>query len=180
MPKILNNVREDILKVARDTLINSKYAKISMREIAVKCGIGTGTMYNYFKSKQEIITCILNSDWATMIRRMENSNKTNQDSIKKLEFIFIELSFFMNHTHNIWNKNLFDELDVDQLSKAKERRKFSNIQLSNIILGAINDSISYKKDDFLCDILAGLFLSFVNKSDVDFAKLRPYIIKLLV
>lgn len=179
MPKILNNVREDILKVARDTLINSGYSKISMREIAVKCGIGTGTMYNYFKSKQEIITCILNSDWATMIRRMENSNKTNHESINKLEFIFTELSFFMNHTHNIWNENLFDELDVTQLCKAKERREVSSIQLSNIVLEAINKNICYEKDDFLSDLLTGLFLSFANKSDIEFEKLKPYIIKLL-
>lgn len=179
MPKILNNVREDILKVARDTLVTSGYAKISMREIASVCGIGTGTLYNYFKSKQEIIACILSSDWDMMIRRMENSNKINQEPIKKLEFIFTELAFFMNHTHNIWNENLIDELDMSELCTVKERKKTLNIQLSNIISGALKSNIAYENQDFLCELLAGLFLSFANEPDVCFEKIKPYIIKLL-
>ena len=179
MPKILNNVREDILKIARDTLINSGYSKISVREIAVKCGIATGTLYNYFQSKQEIITCILNSDWDTMTRRMENSNKINNNSIQKLEFIFVELSFFMNHTHNIWYKNYLDKFDINQLYKMKERKKILSIQLSNLISDALNNNISYIKDDILCELLAGLFLFFANESTINFEKFKPYIIKLL-
>lgn len=178
MPKILNNVREDILKVARDTLINSGYAKISIREIAVKCGIGTGTLYNYFKSKQEIISCILNSDWDTMTRRIENSNKIDQDSIKKLEFIFAELNFFMNHTHNIWYKNYIDELDINQLYKMKERKKLLNSQLSDLISNALKSKTSYVKDDILCELLSGIFLFFANESGINFEKFKPYIIKL--
>lgn len=179
MPKVLSNVREDILKVTRDTLVKSGYSKISMREIAEKCGIGTGTLYNYFKSKQEIIAYILISDWDIMIRKISQSNKSCETSLKKLEFIFTELKYFMNNTHNIWNENFFDELDTSELVKVTERKKLLMVQISDAISGAMEGDESYKKDDLLCEILAGLFISFVNVSNVGFEDLRPYIIKLL-
>lgn len=178
MPKVLTNVKEDILKIARDTLINSGYDKISMRDIANQCGIATGTLYNYFKSKQEIIGCIISSDWDTMLRRLENSNKSDDESIIKLERIFNELTFFMNNTHNIWYENFIDTLDSMEICHVKDRRKILKNQLSKIIFGAIEE-IKPVENVFLCNVLTTLFISFANDSNVCFQDLKPHVIKLL-
>ena len=71
-----NQKKRDILTSAK-TLFNEKgLHKTKMEEIAVKAGVGKGTLYEYFKSKQDIFdeTCIEN---VTLMREgiEEISNK---------------------------------------------------------------------------------------------------------
>jgi AcrR family transcriptional regulator len=46
--------REAILDVARDVFLEEGYAAASMATIAAKLGGSKGTLYNYFKSKEEL------------------------------------------------------------------------------------------------------------------------------
>ena len=57
-----NQKRKDILTSAK-TLFNEKgFHNTKMEEIAVRAGVGKGTLYEYFKSKQDIFdeSCIAN------------------------------------------------------------------------------------------------------------------------
>ena len=46
--------RKAILEVARDVFLNQGYAAASMSEIASRVGGSKGTLYNYFRSKEEL------------------------------------------------------------------------------------------------------------------------------
>jgi AcrR family transcriptional regulator len=46
--------REKILDVARDIFLNEGYAASSMSNIAARLGGSKGTLYNYFRSKEEL------------------------------------------------------------------------------------------------------------------------------
>lgn len=46
--------RRAILAVARDVFVSQGYAATSMSEIAAKVGGSKGTLYNYFRSKEEL------------------------------------------------------------------------------------------------------------------------------
>jgi AcrR family transcriptional regulator len=46
--------RKAILEVARDVFLNQGYAAASMSEIAARVGGSKGTLYNYFRSKEEL------------------------------------------------------------------------------------------------------------------------------
>lgn len=180
MPKVLSNVKEDILKVVRDMLLQNDYSQLSVREIASRCGIGTGTLYNYFKSKQEIIASIITSDWNTIMRKIDHSNNTSLNYINKLEFIFNELYSFMNVIHNVWYEDFLYELDLTKVNKIKEKRKILMSQLSNKISEAITNSSPSDEVTFLSDMIARLFISYADEKKSDFENFKPYIIKLLV
>jgi AcrR family transcriptional regulator len=79
MPKNLQNVREDILGVTRAMIAESGYADLNIRNIAVKCGIGTGTFYNYFSSKQEVVAAIVMHEWELTLRKMDKGVKMQAD-----------------------------------------------------------------------------------------------------
>ena len=51
MPKIIENVREMLLHEARRQAEAYGYSSVTVRSVAKECGIGTGTVYNYFPSK---------------------------------------------------------------------------------------------------------------------------------
>lgn len=59
MQRQKDDVRNRILEVAKVTFLEKGYLKASMRSIAELSGVGVGNIYNYFKSKDELLQCIL-------------------------------------------------------------------------------------------------------------------------
>ncbi|MFQ6113070.1 MAG: TetR/AcrR family transcriptional regulator [bacterium] len=51
--------REQILNAARKVFSERGFEKATLDEIAVAAEFGKGTIYNYFKSKEELFTCII-------------------------------------------------------------------------------------------------------------------------
>lgn len=54
MQILKENIRDRILKVARQQFEQKGYSKTSMREIADLVGIGVGNIYNYFTNKDDL------------------------------------------------------------------------------------------------------------------------------
>lgn len=63
MPKIIEGAREKIIQVARQRLFKNGYLHMSLREVAKESGIATGTIYNYFPSKEALVACLMMEDW---------------------------------------------------------------------------------------------------------------------
>src|SRR5882757_6223376 len=53
-PRRRDERRDHILDVARDAFLSTGYADTSMSAIAARLGGSKGTLYNYFKSKDEL------------------------------------------------------------------------------------------------------------------------------
>ena len=51
--------REAILKIAKDVFLDEGYAAASMSTIAARLGGSKGTLYNYFKSKDELFAAYI-------------------------------------------------------------------------------------------------------------------------
>ena len=70
MPKIIDTVRDKAIQETRRILSASKYTTFTMREIAAACKIATGTMYNYFPSKEYLVGCVVLEDWRAVYTEM--------------------------------------------------------------------------------------------------------------
>lgn len=71
MPKIIEGAREKILTNAKRRLFEKGYLHLSLREVARESGIATGTIYNYFANKDELIATIMLEDWLTTLEKMD-------------------------------------------------------------------------------------------------------------
>lgn len=58
--------RDAILDVARDCFLAEGYASASMSSIAARLGGSKGTLYNYFKSKDELFAAVMQRQCARM------------------------------------------------------------------------------------------------------------------
>ena len=63
MPKIIDNLEENILSAARRLVAEHGYAAVTMRAVAKECGIAVGTFYNYYPSKDAMLAACLLHDW---------------------------------------------------------------------------------------------------------------------
>lgn len=71
MPKIIENVRERVLEEARKQVMGPGYSSMTIRSLAKTLGIATGTIYNYFPSKQMIVATFMASEWMTTINKIK-------------------------------------------------------------------------------------------------------------
>lgn len=179
LPKTLINIREDILMVTRKLLSEEGYDKLNMRTIASKCGIATGTLYNYYRSKQQIVEEILRSEWNMMLRRIEQGAKTDVKLIDKLEIIYTELCVLMNNVHNVWFGISNLNVSYNEFSGMKGHKGVLLKSLSDKILDLIRNSAKDRDYEFLSDVMCKMFVIYAYQGDVEFIKLLPVIESLL-
>ena len=63
MPKIIHNLEQKLIEEAKAQVIANGYGAVTIRSVAKACGVGVGTVYNYFSSKDELLASYLLTDW---------------------------------------------------------------------------------------------------------------------
>jgi AcrR family transcriptional regulator len=78
---------QEILDATARLIAKKGISNISMDEIALEAGFGKGTLYNYFKSKQDLIWCLINHLFDEYKHMVEESLNSRQPFRAKLKTI---------------------------------------------------------------------------------------------
>lgn len=73
MPKILENIRENLLNEAQKQVLEQGYSAMTIRSVASACGVGVGTVYNYFPSKDMLVASFMLEDWQKSMKEFQAS-----------------------------------------------------------------------------------------------------------
>ena len=95
MPKIIENLREKIIQEAKDQITIKGYESVTIRNIAKGCGIGLGTFYNYFKSKDMLIAAFLFEDWKERFDKLTEKHQNESDPMVVVRALYDEVSDFI-------------------------------------------------------------------------------------
>lgn len=71
MPKIIENLAARLMQEARHQIEESGYSAMTIRSVAKGCGVGVGTVYNYFSSKEALVAMHLLEDWKQCVHIVE-------------------------------------------------------------------------------------------------------------
>ena len=71
MPKIIENLEARLMEEAKKQIEASGYGAMTIRSVAKACGVGVGTVYNYFSSKEELVAKHLLEDWKRCITAIQ-------------------------------------------------------------------------------------------------------------
>ena len=123
MPKKIENVRELLLKEGIRILEEEGYSQFTVRSVAKACGLGLGTVYNYFPSKDALIATHLLEDWRTHLTVMQTCAL---EGVARLECVYSHLVAFTErhqslfsdpkaklsyaNASSIWHKQLLSQL----------------------------------------------------------------------
>ncbi len=76
MPKILTDPKKNILSEVEALLSQEGYNAVTIRAVAKRCGVGVGTVYNYFSSKEALLAEFLLTDWMECIAAIAQVSST--------------------------------------------------------------------------------------------------------
>ncbi len=105
---------ELVLAVAGELFAASDFQHVCMDDIAVRAGVGKGTLYNLFRSKEDLYFSIIRKRLNELIGILEQVYDRRNDTLKNLRSLILHLHKFMSkhaHFYLIWKR---EENGIDQ------------------------------------------------------------------
>ena len=166
MAKIIDNLYFNIQEVGKKILLEDGYKKMTLRLVANKCNIATGTVYNYFKSKDQLVATIMFKDWKSMIDVTIPKLFNIESSIDGLELVFKMIKDYTAIYQKAW-------LDYGGSLIGQDERH-------NILIKQLNDLIRpLFKDENSINFISEVLLYSGIRDDVSFDDIRPFILKII-
>jgi AcrR family transcriptional regulator len=104
MPKVIENLRETIILESKNILLTQSFKDLSIREIAKRCNIGTGTFYNYFSTKEQLAVEIFRQDWKKVSNLVDELKLSEAPCKEKFREIYASIGTFVNSYISIFNE----------------------------------------------------------------------------
>ena len=166
MPKIIENVREQLLAEAKKQISDRGYAATTIRSVAGALGLAVGTVYNYFESKEMLIGSFVYEDWKKHLAYMQSI--PSDDPYVLILGIYQSLRSFEEE-----NAKLFSDTD------AAKRISVSSSDRHKILRGQISALVrSVCKTDIEADFIAEALISW-SVEGTDFDTLYPILEKII-
>lgn len=127
MPKIIENIREKLLEEAKRQVSESGYSAMTIRSVATACGVGTGTVYNYFPSKDMLVASFMLEDWMICMQNIEQGMETAEDEKAALFCMNQELLAYKEK-----HKKLFadENAEASYIASSSQRHHLLRSQLA--------------------------------------------------
>ncbi len=96
-----------ILATAGELFACSEFHQVCMEDIAQKAGVGKGTIYNLFKSKDDLYFSIIRHRLSELIALLERTYDSRDEPLKNLRSLIVHLHKFMSKHHYfylIWKR----------------------------------------------------------------------------
>lgn len=149
MPKILENIRETLLENGKEMLLEDSYNNFNIRKLAKNCGIGLGTLYNYFENKEVLVYNIFLSDWESTLKLCDELKEEKLPLRKKLHMIYISLETFVSQYLKVfWEMSDSTQTGCPHDHYLELHKKIKELILAEQNLGNVNtnadmDKLSY-------------------------------------
>ena len=98
MPKIIENLESKLIQEARRQIAEIGYSAMTIRSVAKACGVGIGTVYNYFPSKEALVATHLLADWKQCLHAIETASGCSDSPRPVALCIYDQLTCFA-HRH---------------------------------------------------------------------------------
>ena len=169
MPKIIEHLEERLVEEARRQAETGGYTAMTIRSVAKNCGVGVGTVYNYFPSKDMMIANFMLEDWQICLSEMREGEAEGV-----LFRVYATLKKYMEK-----HQTLFRDKDAMKAFTAvfMERHKQLRGSIADVLLPVCEkSSVSDKK--FLAEFLAESLLTW-TVAGKSFEEISSIIMKLI-
>ena len=102
MPKIIENLESRLIEEAKKQIEEAGYGVMTIRSVAKACGVGVGTVYNYFPSKEALIATHLLEDWSVCVDTIRQEAELSETADPVLKCMYEQLTGFADRHQAIF------------------------------------------------------------------------------
>lgn len=102
MPKIIDNLESKLISEAQRQISESGYSAMTIRSVAKACGVGVGTVYNYFPSKEALLATYLLADWKQCVAEIVAISEEAHGPEPVLQAVYDRLLMFTQRHQTIF------------------------------------------------------------------------------
>ncbi len=168
MPKIIENLKDRLIAEAKKQIESSGYNSVNIRSVAKACGVGVGTVYNYFPSKDALVATHLLVDWRLCMDTITRTAESATDPKPVLRCVYQQLVRFAARHQAIFRDEAATASFAGSFSKYHDRlrsqlasplRKFcdSDFTAQFVAESLLTWSVAGKSFDAIYEILKKLF-----------------------
>lgn len=173
MPKIIENIREKLLAEAKKQVIENGYSSMTIRSVATACGVGTGTVYNYFPSKDVLVANFMLEDWMKCIQTITKGMTEARDAKDALLYMYEELVTYKEKYTNLFSD---ENAEASYTASSMQRHPLLREQLAEPI--KMWTCKQEKTDpDFLAEFIAENMLTWTMQGK-DFEQIADVLLQL--
>lgn len=174
MPKIIENIREKLLTEAKRQVMENGYTSMTIRSVATACGVGTGTVYNYFPSKDVLVANFMLEDWMECIQSIHQGMSEAEDAKAALYCMYQELTKYEKKYTNLFKD---ENAEASYTASSMQRHHLLREQLAETV--KVWTSKQNRIDaDFLAEFIAENMLTW-TMTGKDFEQIAEILLQLL-
>ncbi len=157
-----SEVKHKIIETASNLFYKNGYNSTGINEIITEAGIAKATLYNHFKSKEDICLAYLqfkNTTFLTDIKEFTNSQKVGK--LKLLAIFDFLQKFFKNKDFNgCWCIKTISEIpnDNERIRKEIQDQKIQFIKLITTLI--IQNLINIKEEEQIKSLARKIYLLY--------------------
>jgi AcrR family transcriptional regulator len=114
-PQVRDQVREQNRAAYRDAILAAAervfsergFIGVRMSDVAAEAGLATGTLYNYFENKEEVLRSLIVMRGSTLIQELQETFESERDAIARIERM-VTMAFAYIERHRTGYKMLVD------------------------------------------------------------------------
>lgn len=173
MPKIIENIREKLLEEAKRQVSENGYSSMTIRSVATACGVGTGTVYNYFPSKDMLVANFMLEDWVICMQAIEQGIAAAGDEKEALHCMYQELLTYKEKYINLFTD---ENAEASYTASSAKRHHLLRVQLANPL---VTWTVKQTKVDasFLAEFIAENMLT-MTMAGKDFEQIAAVLLQL--
>lgn len=178
-----------IVSAAEEIFYTKGFEGTTMLEIANKAGYSKGSIYSYFKSKNEVCFCIINNYFGSISQLAQTISQEKTSGLKKLitfkDKFLIEFSqkedFRKIFETFKYHKNQCQSMEDEIIKNRRYNTEINNALKSFIEEGKIDGSLkSSVKSELLADALWGENESFISELGMNKENRFNYLFELII
>lgn len=168
MPKIIENVKELILDTSEKLLFQVGYKGFTIRGVAKRCGIAPGTIFNYFVSKEELITTIMAKDWENLLAGIKKECDLATDIAVGVSVIYKGIESFVQKYELVCM-----DYPGNIISQFRKHHRSMHQQITDI-LNTLLTRLNREEELSIISIFAETILASSVQKDIDLPSLLKF------
>lgn len=170
MKQVKPDKRELIYDALEDLMCTVPFKEISVESIAQKAGVGKGSVYYYFDSKDEILDNVIERSYRRAIREYLDNIESRQNAMERINQLFksvIKKDFSDSRRNLIITLHLHDDLILHNKLKAIAVQELSPILTLLLEQGVEEGSIKLEYPKESAEVIVMVLTVFLDNSQQD-------------